>query len=135
VKGVAEIENNEQNFPDKLKSLSTYENYIKKGSNVYPDLEFAVFCYTLNAPNDELVEKVYNDVLHISENSNLLWITCEIANSLFEGREPDYSIRMRNYVRDYDYFYRNRNFSSVILYGVKSGKQIQDIIIPGLEEK
>jgi len=131
VKGVAEIENNEAKFNDKVSSLSSYEKYTKKGFNAYPDLEFAVFCYTLDTPNDVLANQVYDKVLEVSEGSELLWIVCEIGRSLTHGR-PDYSIHMPNYVRGYDYFYYDRNFSSVIIYSIRKGKQIQDISVPGI---
>jgi hypothetical protein len=131
VKGVAEIENNEKKVMDKVKSLASYENYVKRGSKVYPNLEFAILCYTLNLPNDELAEKIYNRILEVSEDSSLLWIACEVGNSLRSDKEADYSICMPNYAKGADYFSYCRNFSSVVFYGIKNGKQIEDIFVPG----
>lgn len=138
VKGVAEVENNERKFMDKLKSLMSYENYVKQGLKAYPDLEFAILCYTLNIPNDELAHKIYSKIFEISQDSSLLWIACEIDidNSLRDEnkKEADYSIHMPNYVKGYDYFFYYRNFSSVILYGIKNGEQVGEIIIPNVEK-
>jgi hypothetical protein len=134
VKGVAEIENNEEKLTDKIKSLASYENYVKKGSKAYPNLQFAVLCYTLNVPNDELAQKIYDAIVEVSEDSSLLWIVCEIADSLRSEGEP-YRIYMPNYVRGYDYFYYTRNFSSVILYTIKKGKQIGDITVPSTKNR
>jgi len=132
VKGVAEIENNESKFMDKIKSLASYENYVKKGSAVYPNLEFAIFCYTLNLPNDELADRIYETLIDVSKNSKLLWIACEVGNSLREKGDVDDSIFMPNYVKGYDCFYYYRRFSSVFLYSIKSGKQVQEFTIPKL---
>lgn len=134
VKGVAEVENDEKKFMDKIESLRSYEKYFKLGSRAYPNLSFAILCYTLNIPNDDLAQKVYDKILKASENSNLLWIACEIGNSLRENAEPDYSIFMPNYVKGAERFFYYRNFSSVILYGSKKGEQIGDIIAPGKKE-
>jgi hypothetical protein len=134
VKGVAEIENNENKFIDKVKSLASYENYVKRGSKVYPSLEFAILCHTLNLPNDELAEKIYGRILEVSEGSNLLWIICEIGSLLRDNKEADYSIFMPNYVKGVDCFFYFRNFGSVIFYSIKNGKQIEDIVVPSIRK-
>ncbi|MEM2507314.1 MAG: hypothetical protein QXF61_09760 [Nitrososphaeria archaeon] len=130
VKGVAEVENNESKFMDKIKSLISYENYIKKGSAVYPNLEFAIFCYTLDIPNDELSDRIYETLIDLSRNSKLLWIACEVGNSLREKGDVDDSIFMPNYIKGYDCFYYYRRFSSVVLYGIKNGKKVQEFTFP-----
>lgn len=135
VTGVAEIENIESKISEKMKTLQSYESYTKRGHNVYPDLEFAILCYTQNVPNDELVEKVYHETLRASCSSSLLWIVCELGNAAYKEEELDYRIRMPNYVNGYDYFRYRRNLSSVFLYGIKKGKQVGGIMIPGLNKK
>ena len=134
VMGVAEIENNEDEIMGKIQSLVSYENYAKQGAKVYPDLQFAILCHTLNIPNDELAQKIYDKILRISEKSDLLWIVCEIGRSLGNKETIDYSINMPNYIKGYDLFYYYRNFNSVILYPMKNGKQIRNIIVPGIEQ-
>lgn len=134
VKGVAEVENNEEKFIDKIESLQSYEKYVKIGSKAYPNLSFAILCYTLNLPNDDLPQKIYDKIREASEDSDMLWIACEIGNSLRASAEPDYSIFMPNYVKGTDRFFYNRNFSSVALYSVRKGEQIEDIIVPGKKE-
>jgi hypothetical protein len=131
VKGVAEVENDERRFMDKIKSLMSYENYFKKGSKVYPNLEFGVFCYTLHLPNEELAGKIYEKLVDVSNGSSLLWIACEVGKSLREKGDVNDSIFMPNYVRGAECFFYYRRFSSVVLYSIKSGKQVQEFIIPG----
>jgi len=130
VKGIGEVENNQGKFMNKIDSLASYEKYTKQGSNVYPNLEFAILCYTLNIPNDELAQSIYDRVLQVSENSGLLWIVCEIGRSLSSEERNSYSIYMPNFVKGYDRFSYCRNFSSAVLYFVKNAKQIQDVVIP-----
>lgn len=130
VKGVGEVENSHKKIMDKIDSLASYEKYTRQGSSAYPNLEFAILCCTLDVPNDELVEKIYDKVLQVSENSGLLWIICEISRPLSNREKHDYSIYMPNYVKGYDRFFYNRNFNSAILYFMKNAKQMQDVIIP-----
>ena len=130
VKGVAEVENNKNKFIKKIKSLTSYEEYTKRGSVAYPDLEFAIFCYTLATPNDALAQKVYSKILKVSQRSDLLWIVCEIGKCLSDKETVNYSIHMPNYVKGYNYFFYNRNFDSVILYFIKKAKQIGKIMVP-----
>ena len=134
VKGVAEVENNEEKFMDKIKSLASYEKYTRRGSIAYLNLEFAIFCYTLNTPNDDIPQKIYDKVIQISVSSALLWIVCEISKSLNNKDTVNYSIYMPNYVKRYDLFFYNRNFNSIIIYSIKKGKQIKNIIIPGMTQ-
>ena len=135
VKGIAEIENNEEKLSEKTNSLVSYENYSKQGCKVYPDLEFAILCYRLDIPNDALAQGIYNRIVEKSESSDLLWIVCEIARSLNKDGKPQYLIHMPGHVKGADSFWYYRNFSSVIFYCIKNGKQIEDIIVPGVSSK
>ena len=130
VKGVAEVENNEKKILEKIKSLSSYEKHKKGERTAYPDLMFTVLCYTINIPNDEIIEKIYNNVVHISKNSNLLWIVCEIGKSLEE--EARHNIHIPNFVRGSDLFFYYRNFASINFYFIRNGKKIGDIFTPGV---
>ena len=118
---------------DKIESLASYEKYTKRDSNVYPDLEFAIFCYTIDTPNQELAQKIYYRVLQVSGRSRLLWIVCEIGRSLSNRETANYSIHMPNYVKGSDRFFYYRNFNSVILYSIKNANQVQDIVVPGIK--
>ena len=119
VKGVAEIENNKNKIFEKINSLKSYEDYTRRGNNAYPDLEFAVLCFTLK--DIDYSEKIINKVYSISDRSNLLWIICQINNV---SNSEKYSIHMPEYVKSYDYFYYTKNFDSLDLYYVKNGKKI-----------
>lgn len=130
VRGIGEVENSRRKFMHKIDSLASYEKYTRQGSNVYPNLEFAILCYTLDIPNDELAQSIYDRVLQVSENSGLLWIVCEIGRSLTNEERNSYCIYMPHFVKGCDRFSYCRNFSSAVLYFVKNAKQIQDVIIP-----
>lgn len=127
------MENNETKIRDKIRSLVSYEKYSKQGLLAYPELEYAILCYTFDSPNDDLVEKINDEIFKVSENSNLLWIICEIGKTLCNKETVDYSIHIPNYVKGYELFFYYRNFNSVILYGMKNGKMIKEIIIPGIK--
>jgi len=130
VKGVAEIENNEEKILDKIKSLSSYEKYKKRGKIAYPDLEFVVLCCTIKTPNDELTDIIHDNIIKISDNSRLLWIICEIGKSLQE--QAHYSIHIPNYAEGYDLFFFNRDFDSINFYFIKKAKQIGNKFTPGI---
>lgn len=119
VKGVAEIENSADKIFDKIKSLSSYEKYTVRGYNVYPDLKFAVLCYTMDHENP-LREKIIQKIYLTSQSSNLLWITCTIYKRIKD--DPEYLIHMPEYVKDADYFYYRKNFESVNIRYIKNGK-------------
>jgi hypothetical protein len=135
VKGVQEVENNEDKIFEKIRSLASYEKYSKKGMKVYPDLEFAILNYKIDLPNDKLGEGIYDKIIAISSSSNLLWVVCELGKTLGASDNPDYAIHMPNHVRGAEWFWYYRNFSSLLFYAVKIGKQIDNIVVPGFDSK
>jgi len=130
VKGVAEVENSENKIISKIESLNSYEKHKKRGSLAYPDLEFAIMCYTLKTPNETLSAQVYSRIIQISKSSNILWIVCQIGKGLTDGETANYSVYMPDYVKGYDRFFYNRNFDSLFIYFIKKGKQIGEILVP-----
>lgn len=125
VKGVAEVENNREKFTQKIRSLASFEKYTRRGIRAYPDMEFAAFCYTIDIPEDVLGQKIYDEIFDVCEESELLWIVCEIRRSL-SREKPDYCIHMPERAR------YTRNFSAVVVYSLKKAKQVRNITGPGI---
>lgn len=96
-------------------------------------MDFAILCYTLATPNEALSTEVYSKILQVSKQSSMLWIVCQIGEGLTDEKTANYSIYMPNYVKGYDRFFYNRNFDSVILYFIKKGKQVGEILVPGVD--
>lgn len=130
VKGVAEIENNEEKLMTKIDSLRSYETHKSGVEFDYPNLSFALFCYTLNLPNDDLTNRIWNRILEVSKDSHLLWVVCQIDSSSLENSERTYSVFMPNYVKGTACFFDRRNFCDIFIYGVKNGEQVTNFVFP-----
>jgi len=65
--GVAEIENNKDQWSSKLKSLETYEKEL-------PDLKFALLCVKTGPRSEDAYRHLIEEVKKISSSSRVHWI-------------------------------------------------------------
>lgn len=120
--GIAEVENNVNKFNSKINTLHAYEKYCKKGKRVYPDLEFAIFCYKIMEEDEKTSNDVEKWVMDISNKSDLLYLICEIPKT--KNKELRSELYSPNNVKGADTYYYTRNIDGEKYYSVKRSKII-----------
>lgn len=131
VVGVAEVENGESKFFEKLENLSFYEQNGKSNEErKFPDLQFALLCSKAKAEyckgvvvvkDIELFDTVKRKMQEYSEKSSICWVLYLL---LYMKHEEKYNIIVKEYVRGYLGFYYNYAFSGSEFFTYYKGKQM-----------
>jgi len=120
--GVAEVENSESKFLEKLDNLSFYEqNEKKKHERKFPDLLFAILCIKVDADyqegnvvlkNVELINSLKRKMQKHSMKSRMCWVLYLLR---YMKHEDEYHLSVKNYVPGflgfrYNYAFRGNEF-------------------------
>jgi len=124
--GVAEVENNRSKFPEKLRSLSFYEQIHKETEDrKFPDLKFGILCCRIKEREDstetDLIKNLVKECRMYSRNSEVYWVLYLLK---YGKAEADYSFRVRNYVKGYPRFWYGSSFFGSTLYIHRGGNLI-----------
>jgi len=103
--GIAEIENSEKKWIEKLITLKAYEEDKAR----YPDLRFALLCVSwyehLKEKMDPKLVEAAKKMAELSKNSRIDWILYILKYAKLEREEAPFRIRIPDYVQGYEFFY------------------------------
>jgi len=131
--GVAEVENREDWFSRKMKTLSYYEQLDQaKDERKFPDLQFALLCAKVWAEyqqgsvvlsNEDLIDGLKKKMRRYSRKSGICWILYLLR--YMKHKDDTRMFGVRNYVPEHDKFWYGYAFCGSEIFIYLKGEQIK----------